>query len=119
MRTLTLIIVCSVLFAGCASERVVTRQQVIDALAKVWGKEEAEKSYAAWMEFVRPNCPDDATAHRKILDTIKMGAAMKKDSDATKDRLLHKTDHQAVLAAAREVIRNRHEFKRGPGWHGP
>lgn len=123
MRIFAFIVVCSVLLVGCSSKRDATKQQVIDALAKIEGKAETEKSYTNWMAEVRPKCPDEATAHRKILESIqqieKTVAGMKKYVDETKDRLLHKTDHRAVLAASREVIRSRRDFKRDPKWHGP
>ena len=123
MRTLAFIILCSVLFIGCSSRPDVTKQQVIDELAKIEGKEQAAKSYVRWMAELRPDCPDDATAHRKILESIqqieKSVAGMVKFGDETKDRLLHQTDHQAVLAASREVIRARRDYKRDPKWHGP
>jgi hypothetical protein len=37
----------------------------------------------------------------------------------TKDRLLHRTDPQALLAAFREVMRTRKSFPRDPRWKGP
>jgi hypothetical protein len=118
MRTFTLIILGSIILVGCSENREVTKQQVIDAFCKIEGKERAETSYARAMAEVRPKCPDDATANRQILDSIqqagKIVAGWKKSVDETKDKLLHKTDHQGVLAASREVIRTRRDLQRDP-----
>jgi hypothetical protein len=60
-----------------------------------------------------PKTPQELEAHFS-----KMFAGMRQEIDKTKARLLHKTDHQAVLLASREVIRTRLNFKRDPKWHG-
>jgi len=118
MRTFTLIILGSIILVGCSENREVTKQQVIDALCKIEGKDRAESSYARAMAGVRPKCPDDATANRQILDSIqqieKIVAVWKKSVDETKDKLLHKTEHQKVLEASREAIRTRRDFQRDP-----
>ena len=61
-------IVCAVLLAGCSPKS--TRQQVIDALVKLNGKRGAEEGYTNWMIAFGPESPDEATAHRKILEAI-------------------------------------------------
>jgi len=75
------------------------------------------------MAEVRPKCPDDATAHKKMLETIehiqKLVTGMKQHVDETKNRLLHETDHLVVLAAARQVIASRRGYSRDAAVHGP
>jgi DNA-binding phage protein len=75
------------------------------------------------MATARPNCPDDATAHKKVLETIerfqKLATGMKQYVEATKNRLLYETDHPAILAAARQVITSRRGYARDAAVHGP
>src|SRR6185503_15515377 len=128
MHPSTFILLLSLFAAGCSSPRQpanppVTKQQVIDALASSESRERAEESYARWMAEVRPKCPDDATAHKKMLETIehiqKLVTGMKQHVDETKNRLLHETDHLVVLAAARQVIASRRGYSRDAAVHGP
>jgi hypothetical protein len=121
--------VLALLVGGCTSSppastnHTVTKQQVIDAFSKLEGRGEAEKAYDKWMAEIRPEYPDDETARRKILQTIedvdKLVSSMMQYEDETKDRLLHQTDHQAVLAAARHLIQSRRDYPHDPAWHGP
>ncbi len=97
-----------------------TKEQVIAALAKIEGCKDPQKSYERWMVKVRPSCPDDDTAHKKIIQTILLEnwvTRMKDSVDRTKDRLLHNTDHHAVLAASRSIIRRRWSYEHDPAVH--
>ena len=85
-------------------------------------KEEAEKRYESWMAELHKFGMNDDAARRQILDQVnhinEMVAVWKHQVDETKDRLIHKTNHETVLAAAREVIQTRQEYKHDLKWHG-
>ena len=118
------IITCWVVFvSGCSSPKTLeepqlaTKQQVIDELTKVVGKEHAEETYQQFRSSI--DATNEAVANRDLLWALKFGAGMKQVEDATKNRLLKKTDHQAVLIASRQIIRTRHDYSRDPRWFGP
>jgi hypothetical protein len=129
MRFSMLILTLILVVAGCSSTQQapsrneVTKEQVIDMLGSIEGRERAEESYARWMAEVRPKYSNDSTAHRKILEAAehiqKLVTGMKQHVDETKDRLFHRTDHRAVLAAARQVIPSRRDYSRDAAVHGP
>jgi len=130
MRTVVILGFCAALGWACSSQpqREVpgsnSKQRVLDALTKTSGKERALETYRAWMADARKYTPDDETAHLQILAALermqKLAAGMKQHADQIKGRLLHETDHRAVLTASRELIRTRQEYAHDPAIHpGP
>jgi len=118
-------------FVGCSSpphspsspKTATSKAQVIEALAKLQSRAEAEKSYESWMAEIRPYFSDEAMAHQKMLETIghieNLSTGLKQRTDQTKDMLLHDLDHEKVLAACRQVMRKRVNYEHIPAIHPP
>src|SRR5882672_4831629 len=68
------------------------------------------------------NLPPDVAEYAKTPEgqqILEIARKMNEHVDLTKDVLIHKTDHRAVLSASRDVLRTRHDFQRDTNWHGP
>jgi hypothetical protein len=88
-----LILLCAVVWNGCASKPKVPAPVP---------NSEVPKTDAEWNQ------------HMEFL-----AKSMAEGFHNTKGQLLHQTDHRAVLAASREVMRTRRAYSRDPKWFGP